>query len=187
MFRSAHNFGFRDHANARVPGYEHHLEKTWTHFACHYLCYGAQAPSILARTMPLARTNVRTSGQYSDQLWRFSAPGLPSGIDSCNLGNGLFIAGAIRMKGWRGFATIPFHFEMTKLVGLSTIFLASLPFSVAQLNTLAQAAGKKYFGTATDNPELTNAAYVAQLGNTSDFHQLTAVRYCGCFFLHLSS
>ncbi len=29
-----------------------------------------------------------------------------------------------------------------------------------ELNALAQAAGKKYFGSATDNPELTDTAYV---------------------------
>lgn len=60
---------------------------------------------------------------------------------------------------------------------LSVALLATTPFGVvAQLNTLAQAAGKKYFGTATDNGELLNTAYVAQLQNTQDFHQLTAVR-----------
>ncbi|KAH9481249.1 Endo-1,4-beta-xylanase [Psilocybe cubensis] len=63
---------------------------------------------------------------------------------------------------------------MTRIAALSTIFLAYLPYSLAQLNTLAQKAGKLYFGTATDNPELSNTAYVAQLGNTSDFHQITA-------------
>ncbi|KAF8150059.1 endo-1,4-beta xylanase [Crassisporium funariophilum] len=63
---------------------------------------------------------------------------------------------------------------MAKFAPVLAALLVFAPFTVAQLNTLAQAAGKKYFGTATDNPELTNAAYVAQLGNTSDFHQLTA-------------
>jgi endo-1,4-beta-xylanase len=58
---------------------------------------------------------------------------------------------------------------------LSFVLLATTPFGVvAQLNTLALAAGKKYFGTATDNGELSNTAYVAQLDNTQDFHQLTA-------------
>jgi hypothetical protein len=67
-------------------------------------------------------------------------------------------------------------FEMTKVASVVLPLLLSIPFSVAQLNTLAQAAGKKYFGTATDNSELTNTSYVAQLGNTLDFHQLTPVR-----------
>ncbi|KAF8173044.1 endo-1,4-beta xylanase [Pholiota molesta] len=62
---------------------------------------------------------------------------------------------------------------MTKVASVVLPLLLSVPFSVAQLNTLAQAAGKKYFGTATDNSELTNTSYVAQLGNTLDFHQLT--------------
>ncbi|OCL10902.1 carbohydrate-binding module family 1 protein [Glonium stellatum] len=41
------------------------------------------------------------------------------------------------------------------------------------LDVRAKAVGKLYFGTATDNSELTNTAYVAQLGNTSDFGQIT--------------
>lgn len=62
---------------------------------------------------------------------------------------------------------------------LSIVLLATTPFGVvAQLNTLAQAAGKQYFGTATDNSELSNTGYLAQLENTQDFHQLTAVRIC---------
>ncbi|KAH7930674.1 endo-1,4-beta xylanase, partial [Leucogyrophana mollusca] len=43
----------------------------------------------------------------------------------------------------------------------------------AGLNNLAKAAGKKYFGSATDNPELTDTAYVAILNETSEFGQLT--------------
>ncbi|RJE26962.1 hydrolase family 10 [Aspergillus sclerotialis] len=43
----------------------------------------------------------------------------------------------------------------------------------AGLNTAAIARGLKYFGTATDNPELTDAPYVKQLSNTDDFGQLT--------------
>ncbi|KAF8809721.1 beta-1,4-endoxylanase [Phlegmacium glaucopus] len=41
------------------------------------------------------------------------------------------------------------------------------------LLNIAKAAGKKYFGRATDNPELTNTAYVAGLSNTNYFGQLT--------------
>ena len=37
----------------------------------------------------------------------------------------------------------------------------------------AKAAGKLYFGSATDNPELTDMAYVAILNNTQMFGQLT--------------
>ncbi|RDB25917.1 Endo-1,4-beta-xylanase [Hypsizygus marmoreus] len=55
----------------------------------------------------------------------------------------------------------------------SLALLLLVPCVLAQLNTLAFAAGKKYFGTATDNGELSDKAYVAQLGNTNDFHQLT--------------
>ncbi|KAL7279304.1 hypothetical protein ACG7TL_007145 [Trametes sanguinea] len=41
------------------------------------------------------------------------------------------------------------------------------------LHTLAKAAGKLYFGTATDNPELTDTAYVAKLDDNKDFGQIT--------------
>lgn len=59
---------------------------------------------------------------------------------------------------------------------ISVVLLSILPTGYCQLNTLATAAGKKYFGTATDNPELSDGPYVSQLGNTADFHQLTPVR-----------
>lgn len=58
---------------------------------------------------------------------------------------------------------------------ISILLLAILPIGYCQLASLAAAAGKKYFGTATDNPELSDNAYVAQLGNTNDFHQITPV------------
>lgn len=43
----------------------------------------------------------------------------------------------------------------------------------AGLHTAAVAKGKLYFGSATDNPELTDAPYLAQLSNTGDFGQIT--------------
>lgn len=43
----------------------------------------------------------------------------------------------------------------------------------AGLHTSAVAKGKLYFGSATDNPELTDAAYLTQLSNTDDFGQIT--------------
>ncbi|KDQ57133.1 glycoside hydrolase family 10 protein [Jaapia argillacea MUCL 33604] len=45
--------------------------------------------------------------------------------------------------------------------------------STAKLNTVAKLAGKKYFGTATDNSELTDTAYVAILDDNTEFGQLT--------------
>ncbi|MCJ1443474.1 MAG: hypothetical protein MMC23_003972 [Stictis urceolatum] len=54
--------------------------------------------------------------------------------------------------------------------------VASNLLSLAQatgLNTAAKAKGLLYFGSATDNPELTDAAYLAQLNNTDDFGQIT--------------
>ena len=46
--------------------------------------------------------------------------------------------------------------------------------STAQLHTLAKSRGKVYFGSATDNPELTNTAYTAILDDNTMFGQLTA-------------
>jgi endo-1,4-beta-xylanase len=50
---------------------------------------------------------------------------------------------------------------------------ALLSGTFGQLNKLAKAKGLKYFGSATDNPELTNTQYVAILSNTSNFGQIT--------------
>ena len=50
---------------------------------------------------------------------------------------------------------------------------ATTPSSTAGLHTLAKAAGKLYFGTATDNPELTDTAYVAKLSQNNEFGQIT--------------
>lgn len=47
------------------------------------------------------------------------------------------------------------------------------PRAADGLNTRAVAAGKLYFGSATDNGELSDAAYVAELSNTADFGQIT--------------
>lgn len=76
--------------------------------------------------------------------------------------------------GWPGIPI--FSPAIMNLVSpLAFLALVSSGCVHAQLNTLAMAAGKKYFGTATDNPELSDAAYVTQLGNKNDFHQLTPV------------
>ncbi|KAG5634829.1 hypothetical protein H0H81_000567 [Sphagnurus paluster] len=45
--------------------------------------------------------------------------------------------------------------------------------STAGLAVVALAAGKKYFGSATDNPELSDTPYVAGLSNTKEFNQIT--------------
>ncbi|KAG6857402.1 hypothetical protein H0H87_004764 [Tephrocybe sp. NHM501043] len=67
-------------------------------------------------------------------------------------------------------STITITMRRTLAVVVFAIFASVIE---AQLNTLAIARGKKYFGTATDNSELNDGPYVAQLGNTADFHQLT--------------
>ncbi|KAI0067273.1 beta-1,4-endoxylanase [Artomyces pyxidatus] len=45
--------------------------------------------------------------------------------------------------------------------------------STAKLHTIAKAAGKLYFGSATDNPELTDTAYTAILDDNTMFGQIT--------------
>ncbi|KAJ5156827.1 hypothetical protein N7492_009630 [Penicillium capsulatum] len=47
------------------------------------------------------------------------------------------------------------------------------PLAQAGLHAAAVNHGKVYFGTATDNSELTDTAYVTQLSNTDDFGQIT--------------
>ncbi|KAF9060097.1 glycoside hydrolase superfamily [Rhodocollybia butyracea] len=66
----------------------------------------------------------------------------------------------------------PYFFQGSGGTGTST---APLPTgtSTAKTNTVAKAAGKKYFGSATDNPEFTDAPYVAMLSNNAFFGQIT--------------
>jgi endo-1,4-beta-xylanase len=57
---------------------------------------------------------------------------------------------------------------------LATLLLAAfLPAAFGQLNALAKAKGLKYFGSATDNGELSDTTYVSILSNTSQFGQIT--------------
>ncbi|KAK8063857.1 hypothetical protein PG996_008509 [Apiospora saccharicola] len=51
--------------------------------------------------------------------------------------------------------------------------LAGPPGASAQLNQLAQAAGKKYFGSAVDNSELSDQQLLKYLTNKSEFGQIT--------------
>ncbi|KAL2070030.1 hypothetical protein VTL71DRAFT_14710 [Oculimacula yallundae] len=53
------------------------------------------------------------------------------------------------------------------------VALVALPTAFAQLHTLAKAKGLKYFGSATDNPELSDAPYVAILSDNKEFGQIT--------------
>ncbi|KAK7735332.1 hypothetical protein SLS53_007564 [Cytospora paraplurivora] len=55
----------------------------------------------------------------------------------------------------------------------TTLALVAATGAHAQLNQLAVAAGKKYFGSATDNGELDDTALVAILSNFSEFGQIT--------------
>ncbi len=52
--------------------------------------------------------------------------------------------------------------------------LLALPGTSAQLNKLAKAAGKLYFGSATDNGELTDTSYVDILSDTDEFGQIVS-------------
>ncbi|KUI65033.1 Endo-1,4-beta-xylanase 1 [Cytospora mali] len=55
----------------------------------------------------------------------------------------------------------------------ATLALVAATGAHAQLNQLAVAAGKKYFGSATDNGELDDTAYTAVLSDSSEFGQIT--------------
>jgi len=59
-----------------------------------------------------------------------------------------------------------------RFIAASALALA-MPMASAQLNELAKKAGKMYFGTATDNGELSNKEYVKILTDTKEFGQLT--------------
>ncbi|KAL4261273.1 Beta-xylanase [Pleurotus pulmonarius] len=61
---------------------------------------------------------------------------------------------------------------MKLLLSLLLITLAGQ--GTAQLNRVAQAAGKLYFGTATNIEELSDAAYAAIINNRTEFGQITA-------------
>ena len=69
------------------------------------------------------------------------------------------------------------HFEPGDLQGTSnpgpTSTVTTLPSSTAGLHTLAKQGGKLYFGSATDNPELSDSAYVSLLSDTKEFGQIT--------------
>ncbi len=60
---------------------------------------------------------------------------------------------------------------------ISALLVAALgiaPLISAQLNTLARAAGKKYFGTVTDNWKLSNnSQYLSIVSDNHEFGQLT--------------
>ncbi|KAF1974012.1 hypothetical protein BU23DRAFT_579969 [Bimuria novae-zelandiae CBS 107.79] len=62
---------------------------------------------------------------------------------------------------------------ITLLLALGVTGSPVVPRAADGPNTRAVAAGKQYFGSATDNGELTDAPYLAGLSNTADFGQIT--------------
>lgn len=62
---------------------------------------------------------------------------------------------------------------MAKLATSLAALVALVPFVQAQLNDLAVAAGLLYFGSATDNGELSDAPYLEILSDTSEFGSIT--------------
>ena len=58
-------------------------------------------------------------------------------------------------------------------IATSLLSAAALPLVYGQLNTLAKTKGLKYFGSATDNSELSDTTYVNILKNTANFGQIT--------------
>lgn len=67
------------------------------------------------------------------------------------------------------------HFEHNIIMHAfaAAALLSLLGCSSAQLNYLAKAAGLLYFGTAIDNPSLSNSNYMKIASNTSEFGQVT--------------
>lgn len=59
------------------------------------------------------------------------------------------------------------------LLAVVAALLAVTDHASAQLNQLARAAGLLYFGTAVDNPALSNDAYMSIAGSTGEFGQIT--------------
>lgn len=67
----------------------------------------------------------------------------------------------------------PFIFLKMINTFLATFLAAAAAPASAQLNSLAKSAGLLYFGTAVDNPSLSNSAYTAIAFNSSEFGQIT--------------
>ncbi|KAI0046469.1 glycoside hydrolase family 10 protein [Auriscalpium vulgare] len=63
---------------------------------------------------------------------------------------------------------------LSSAVSFGVLVFATLPVVYAQLNLIARATGKLYFGTATDIPVLNDTAYTAILNDTKQFGQITA-------------
>ncbi|THH29919.1 hypothetical protein EUX98_g4264 [Antrodiella citrinella] len=64
--------------------------------------------------------------------------------------------------------------SLASLVKTAVALAVVSPRAGQELHTLAKAKGKLYFGTATDNPELTDTPYVAILDDHNMFGQITA-------------
>ena len=63
---------------------------------------------------------------------------------------------------------------LCSLVSLVASAAVSTAATGSELHTIAVSKGKLYFGTATDNPELTDTAYTAILDDNKMFGQITA-------------
>ncbi|EGN91911.1 glycoside hydrolase family 10 protein [Serpula lacrymans var. lacrymans S7.3] len=72
-----------------------------------------------------------------------------------------------------GFATLLSLLQVATAQTTTATSTAPGATSTVPLNYAAQAAGKLYFGSATDNPELTDVPYVTILNDTAMFGQLT--------------
>ena len=72
-------------------------------------------------------------------------------------------------------ADIPLQCIAYFIMLFSTLFPVAviLPTAFGQLNALAKAKGLLYFGSATDNSELSDTQYTAILSNNSQFGQIT--------------
>ncbi|KAM5537223.1 hypothetical protein V8D89_009156 [Ganoderma adspersum] len=119
--------------------------------------------SLLAAALPYALAQSQEWGQCGGIGW--------SGATTCVSGTVCTVINAYYSQCLPGSAA-PSPTPTSTPAAPPTSTGAPAP-SGSGLNSLAQAAGKKYFGTATDNGELSDAAYTAILDNKAEFGQIT--------------
>ncbi|GJE91538.1 glycoside hydrolase family 10 protein [Phanerochaete sordida] len=118
----------------------------------------------LAALVPLVASQAAEWGQCGGIGW--------TGATTCVSGTTCVVSNPYYSQCLPGAASVSPAPPSSRPAGTSTA-PASGATSTAKLHTLAKAAGKLYFGTATDNPELTDTAYTAILDDNTMFGQIS--------------
>ncbi|KAH9847488.1 endo-1,4-beta-xylanase C precursor [Lenzites betulinus] len=119
--------------------------------------------SVLAAIIPFALAQQAEWGQCGGIGW--------TGATTCVAGTTCTVMNAYYSQCLPGAAAPP---PTTPVGPSSPVTTPAGPVPTGTgLNKLAKAAGKLYFGTATDNNELTDQPYIAILDNNSEFGQIT--------------